>query len=94
MDNKCKTCAHCKPTYKGYRCEIKDKKTKLTDVCEKWAKRATALLLAVILATTPLSVHAEKRNWWPEQICEDDEYYDDEYYDDDDERIEIYNIGT
>lgn len=76
MDNKCKTCAHCKPTYKGYRCEIKDKKTKLTDVCEKWAKRATALLLAVILATTPLSARAEKRDWWPTQVDEDDFYYD------------------
>ena len=61
MDNKCKTCAHCKPTYKGYRCEIKDKKTKLTDVCEKWAKRATALLLAVILAAAPMTAKAAEK---------------------------------
>ena len=39
-------------------------------------KRIMILLLAVILATTPLSVHAEKRNWWPEQIDESDQYYD------------------
>lgn len=39
-------------------------------------KRIMILLLAVILATTPLSAHAQQRDWWPEQICEDDEYYD------------------
>ena len=70
MDNKCKTCAHCKPTYKGYRCEIKDKKTKLTDVCGKWVKRATALLLAVILALTPLTARAEDTA--PEVIMHED----------------------
>ena len=39
-------------------------------------KRIMILLLAVILATTPLSVHAEKRDWWPIQIDESDQYYD------------------
>ena len=39
-------------------------------------KRIMILLLAVILATTPLSAYAQQRNWWPEQICEEDELYD------------------
>ena len=39
-------------------------------------KRLLTLMLAVILATTPLSVHAEKRDWWPIQIDESDQYYD------------------
>ena len=38
-------------------------------------KRLLTLMLAVILATTPLSVHAEKRDWWPTQVDEDDYYY-------------------
>lgn len=39
-------------------------------------KRLLTLMLAVILALTPLSVHAEKRDWWPTQIDEADEYHD------------------
>ena len=39
-------------------------------------KRIMILLLAVILATTPISAHAEKRDWWPIQIDESDQYYD------------------
>ena len=38
-------------------------------------KRIMILLLAVILAVTPLSVHAEKRDWWPTQVDEDDYYH-------------------
>ena len=38
-------------------------------------KRLLTLMLAVILAVTPLSVHAEKRDWWPTQVDEDDYYY-------------------
>lgn len=39
-------------------------------------KRIMILLLAVILATTPISVHAQQRDWWPTQVDEDDFYYD------------------
>ena len=38
-------------------------------------KRIMILLLAVILATTPLSAHAQQRDWWPTQVDEDDYYY-------------------
>lgn len=38
-------------------------------------KRIMILLLAVILATTPISVHAEKRDWWPTQVDENDLHY-------------------
>lgn len=36
MKEICKNCAHCKPTYKGGRCEVKDKKVKLQGTCEDW----------------------------------------------------------
>ncbi len=32
----CKNYTHSKPTYKGYRCEVKHKKTKQQDTCEEW----------------------------------------------------------
>lgn len=38
-------------------------------------KRLLTLMLAVILATTPLSAHAQQRDWWPTQVDEDDYYY-------------------
>lgn len=40
MKEICKNCTHCKPTYKGGQCEIKNKKVKLAGTCEDWrAKR-------------------------------------------------------
>lgn len=42
MKEICKNCAHCKPTYKGGACELKGKKTKLTETCVEWrAKKRT-----------------------------------------------------
>ncbi|MBO5939911.1 MAG: hypothetical protein J6S50_00555 [Oscillospiraceae bacterium] len=75
MKNTCKTCTHSKPTYKGYRCEIKGKKTKLTDTCKDWSRKAGIILLALILSATPLTVHAQGRDWWPDQVEQDDYYH-------------------
>ena len=36
MKEICKNCEHCKPTYKGGRCEVKNKKVKLQGTCEDW----------------------------------------------------------
>ena len=36
MKEICKNCTHCKQTYKGGRCEIKDKKIRLSGTCEDW----------------------------------------------------------
>lgn len=36
MKEICKNCEHCKPTYKGSRCDIKDKKVRQQDTCESW----------------------------------------------------------
>ena len=36
MKETCKTCKHCCPSYKGYVCEVKNKRTKLSGGCEKW----------------------------------------------------------
>ena len=38
MQETCKTCEHCKPTYKGGACELKGKRVKMTGTCEKWEK--------------------------------------------------------
>lgn len=40
MKEVCKTCTHCKPTYKGGYCEQSGKKVKLAGTCQEWrAKR-------------------------------------------------------
>ena len=36
MKEICKNCEHAQPTYKGVRCEVKDKKVKTTAACEEW----------------------------------------------------------
>ena len=33
MKEICKNCIHCKPTYKGGRCEIKNKKVRMSGEC-------------------------------------------------------------
>ena len=35
----CKNCKHSSPSYKGIHCELKRKKVKQSDCCEKWGKR-------------------------------------------------------
>jgi hypothetical protein len=40
MKEICKNCEHAQPTYKGVRCEVKDKKVKTTANCEDWRPRA------------------------------------------------------
>ena len=32
----CKNCEHCKPTYKGFVCDMRGKKTKGQGTCERW----------------------------------------------------------
>lgn len=32
----CKNCGHCKPTYKGQYCDLKQKKVKRDSTCDKW----------------------------------------------------------
>lgn len=36
MKEICKNCEHYKPTYKGGRCEVKEKKVKQKDTCDRW----------------------------------------------------------
>ena len=42
----------------------------------KAVKRHIAMMLIMIMSLVPISARAQTRNWWPEQIDEDDEYYD------------------
>ncbi len=39
MKEICKNCEHCSPTYKGYYCEIKRKKTKSQGSCDHWGQK-------------------------------------------------------
>ena len=39
MKEICKNCDHCKPTYKGGRCEIKGKKVKMQGSCDDWSPK-------------------------------------------------------
>ena len=34
------------------------------------------LLMLMCIMLTPIGTRAQQRNWWPEQICEEDELYD------------------
>lgn len=34
------------------------------------------LLMLMCIMLTPIGARAQQRNWWPEQICEEDELYD------------------
>lgn len=39
MKETCANCVHSHPTYKGIRCEIKDKKVRKADTCEKFVEK-------------------------------------------------------
>ena len=36
MKETCGNCVHSHPTYKGIRCEVKDKKVRKADTCDQW----------------------------------------------------------
>ena len=39
MKEICKNCAHAAPTYKGVSCDIKGKKVKTQDTCERFVPK-------------------------------------------------------
>lgn len=39
MKEICKNCIHAAPTYKGVSCDIKGKKVKAQDTCERYAPK-------------------------------------------------------
>lgn len=39
-------------------------------------KRIAMLVMIMCIMLTPIGARAQQRNWWPEQICEEDELYD------------------
>ncbi len=39
MKEECKNCKHSQPTYKGIRCELKNKKVRVTDTCSSFKEK-------------------------------------------------------
>ncbi len=39
MKEECRNCKHAQNSYKGIRCELKNKKVRVTDTCTNFRKR-------------------------------------------------------